>query len=162
MRERGLRTMLRRLRRERGLTQVGLAKKAKVTQAYVAMLERGVKANPSLAIIKRLAKALAVSVEQLLPGGTRVRRMPLFIEVEPDTFSHVKNVLKDEAVKEQAIQTTQQKIDALIAELCVHTEFLKQCGLDPGLRLKHRILKGLKEGTADSGPFQVTVTVRSQ
>jgi transcriptional regulator with XRE-family HTH domain len=43
-----------------------LAKKAKVTAAYVAMIETGVRKNPSLAILKRLAKALGVPVTELL------------------------------------------------------------------------------------------------
>ncbi len=43
-----------------------LAKKAKVTQAYVALLEAGVKKNPTLATLKRIAKALNVEVGDLL------------------------------------------------------------------------------------------------
>ena len=48
------------LREKRGLTLRDLAKQAKVTEAYVATIETGVRKNPSLAILKRLAKALAV------------------------------------------------------------------------------------------------------
>jgi len=56
-----------RLQREaRGLTQTDLARKAKVTQAYIALLEAGRKKNPSLAILRRIAKALGVPVEDLL------------------------------------------------------------------------------------------------
>jgi XRE family transcriptional regulator of biofilm formation len=54
------------LREGQGLTQRQLAKKAKVTAAYVAMIETGVRKNPSLAILKRLAKALGVPVTELL------------------------------------------------------------------------------------------------
>ena len=54
------------LREARGLTQRDLAKKAKVTAAYVAMIETGVRKNPSLVILKRLAKALGVPVTALL------------------------------------------------------------------------------------------------
>jgi transcriptional regulator with XRE-family HTH domain len=57
---------LRALREAKGLTQVDLAKKARVTQSYVAMLEGGEKKNPSLAILTRLAKALGVPVTTLL------------------------------------------------------------------------------------------------
>lgn len=59
-------TMLKQLRKKKGLTQVELAKKARVTQAYIAKLETGDKTNPSLAILRRLAKALRVSVTELL------------------------------------------------------------------------------------------------
>ena len=39
-----------------------LARKAKLTQGYVTMIETGVRKNPSLVILKRLVKALGVSV----------------------------------------------------------------------------------------------------
>lgn len=58
--------MITKLREGQGLTQRDLAKKAKVTAAYVAMIETGVRKNPSLAILKRLAKALGVPVTALL------------------------------------------------------------------------------------------------
>jgi transcriptional regulator with XRE-family HTH domain len=54
------------LRQGKGLTQVELAKKAKVERTYLTKLETGVKANPSLDILKRLAKALGVPVTALL------------------------------------------------------------------------------------------------
>ena len=58
--------MITKLREGQGLTQRDLAKKAKVTAAYVAMIKTGVRKNPSLAILKRLAKALNVPVTELL------------------------------------------------------------------------------------------------
>ncbi len=58
--------MLKALREGKGITQVQLAKRAKVTQSYVAQLEAGVKKNPSLATLMRIAKALSVRVEDLL------------------------------------------------------------------------------------------------
>ena len=61
-----LKTVIKRLRTERGLTQVDLAKRAKVTQAYVAKIEGGDRVNPSLPVLKRLAKALGVPVTVLL------------------------------------------------------------------------------------------------
>ena len=66
MSRRRLSQVLRTLRTGKGLTQVQLATKAKVTQAYVAKLESGDKTNPSLEILKRLAKALGVAVTKLL------------------------------------------------------------------------------------------------
>ncbi len=59
-------TMLRTLRERKGLTQIELAKKAKVTQSYLAKMETGEKTNPSVAVAKRLAKALRVSISDLL------------------------------------------------------------------------------------------------
>lgn len=53
-------------RKAKALTQAELAKRAKVKQSYVAMLESGERQNPSLAILKRLARALGVPVTELL------------------------------------------------------------------------------------------------
>ena len=53
--------MLKTLRLQRKLTQTQLAKKVQVSQAYLARLERGDKTNPSLSVLKRLAKALGVT-----------------------------------------------------------------------------------------------------
>ena len=58
--------MIQQKRESKGMTQRDLAAKAKVTQGYVAQLEMGMKKNPSLDILKRLAKALGVPVTELL------------------------------------------------------------------------------------------------
>jgi transcriptional regulator with XRE-family HTH domain len=54
------------LREGKGFTQRDLAAKAKVTPGYIAQLEMGLKKNPSLPVLKRLAKALGVPVTELL------------------------------------------------------------------------------------------------
>jgi transcriptional regulator with XRE-family HTH domain len=61
-----LATVIRRLREAEGLTQEQLAKQADVTQGYIAQLESGLKKNPSLPTLKKLARALGVSVGELL------------------------------------------------------------------------------------------------
>ena len=61
-----LSTVIRELRRARNLSQRELGDKAEVTGAYIAQLETGVKKNPSLDILKRLARALGVPVTELL------------------------------------------------------------------------------------------------
>jgi len=58
--------MLKSLREKKGLTMQELADKAGVSDAYIAMLETGKRKNPSLAALRRIAKALGVSIEQLL------------------------------------------------------------------------------------------------
>ncbi|MGH7753936.1 MAG: helix-turn-helix domain-containing protein [Gemmatimonadales bacterium] len=58
--------MLKQRREDKGWTQRDLAKHAKVTPGYVAQLEMGVRKNPSLETLKRLAKALGVPVSELL------------------------------------------------------------------------------------------------
>ncbi len=55
---------LRELRRERGLSQSDLAERTSVTPEYVSRIERG-RVGPSLAMIERLAAALAVPAKAL-------------------------------------------------------------------------------------------------
>jgi transcriptional regulator with XRE-family HTH domain len=59
-------TVIRELRGANGLTQLQLAKRAKVTRGYLAQLEAGHKTNPSLPTLRKLAKALRVPVTELL------------------------------------------------------------------------------------------------
>ena len=56
---------LKRLREQRGLTQEALAKKAKISRAYLARLEMG-RHDPHLSRLRKLAKALGVKVGRLL------------------------------------------------------------------------------------------------
>ena len=56
---------LRTLRRRRGWTQVALAKKARITQGYLARVEAGTR-TPTLPMLKRLARALGVALGRLV------------------------------------------------------------------------------------------------
>jgi transcriptional regulator with XRE-family HTH domain len=58
--------VIRGLREKKGLTQEELAFKAKVTPGYVAQLELGIRKNPSLDVVRRLARALGVRLGELL------------------------------------------------------------------------------------------------
>ena len=58
--------MIKRLRTRRNLTQQELARRAKVSQTYIAKLESGDRETTSIAVLKRLAKALRVPVAKLL------------------------------------------------------------------------------------------------
>jgi len=57
--------VIKRFREAGEMGQRDLAKRAKVTQGYIAQLEAGDK-TPSLGVLKRLAKALGVPVGELL------------------------------------------------------------------------------------------------
>jgi len=57
---------MRELRENKGLTQEELAFKARVTPGYVAQLELGLRKNPSLDVVRRLARALKVPLAELL------------------------------------------------------------------------------------------------
>lgn len=61
-----LKVKLQRLREAKGLTQMELAKKARVTQPLISQLEAGTKPTPSVVHILRIAKALGVTVEELV------------------------------------------------------------------------------------------------
>lgn len=58
--------MLYELREKKGLTQVALANKAGITQPYLAQIESGERKNPSLVTLKKLAKALKVTLAELV------------------------------------------------------------------------------------------------
>ena len=61
-----LRIMIKRLRKVKGMSQVELAAAAGIARPYLVRLESGEQQNPSLAVLKRLAKALGVPVTRLL------------------------------------------------------------------------------------------------
>jgi transcriptional regulator with XRE-family HTH domain len=61
-----LSTVLKTLRKRKGWSQRDLAAAAETTGAYIAMLETGKKRNPSLDVLRRLAKALGVPVTEML------------------------------------------------------------------------------------------------
>ncbi len=56
---------LKALREARGLTQAVLAKKARISRAYLARLEMGMH-DPHLSRLRALAKALRVKVSELV------------------------------------------------------------------------------------------------
>ncbi len=60
---------LRRIRKERGLTQEKVAELTGVSNNFVSELERGLKA-PGLVVVVNLSRALKVSVHELLADFT--------------------------------------------------------------------------------------------
>lgn len=58
--------VLKRLREQKGLSQLELAKRAAVAQAYISEMEAGAKKNPGIETLRKLAKALGVPVAELL------------------------------------------------------------------------------------------------
>ena len=66
MTPRRLKTVIRQLRESKGWSQLELARRSDVDQGYVSRLEAGTKKNPSVAILKKLARALGVAVGELL------------------------------------------------------------------------------------------------
>jgi transcriptional regulator with XRE-family HTH domain len=62
------------LRLAKGLTQVQLARKAKVTQATVSGLETGRTKRVDFPVLERLAAVLGVAPHRLFQTVTRARR----------------------------------------------------------------------------------------
>jgi transcriptional regulator with XRE-family HTH domain len=58
--------MIKQRRTQLGLSQRALAKQVGVSDAYIAQLETRERANPSLDVLEKLAKALKVSVAELV------------------------------------------------------------------------------------------------
>lgn len=56
---------LKKLRKAKGLSQYALAKTAQISPTYVKKLETG-RSDPTVGMLQRLAKALAVPVTELL------------------------------------------------------------------------------------------------
>ncbi len=61
-----LETVLKALRKQKGMTQAQVAKKAGVTNFYISQLEIGLRKNPSLPVLRKLAKALGVPLARLV------------------------------------------------------------------------------------------------
>jgi XRE family transcriptional regulator, aerobic/anaerobic benzoate catabolism transcriptional regulator len=58
--------VLKRFRHRKGLSQLGLAKRARVSQGYISEMEAGQRKNPGIETLKKLARALDVPVTELL------------------------------------------------------------------------------------------------
>ena len=58
--------MIKRRRTELGLSQRTLANRAGVSDAYITQLETRKRINPSLHVLKKLAKALKVTLAELV------------------------------------------------------------------------------------------------
>jgi len=63
---------LRAIRKQRGLSQRALAGKARMSQRFLCNIENGL-ADPSLSTLRRLAKALGVTVGALVDEPQRKR-----------------------------------------------------------------------------------------
>ena len=57
-----------RFRKEKGLSQEGLAEACELHRTYISGVERGVR-NPTIMVLARIAKALGEPASKLLEGG---------------------------------------------------------------------------------------------
>ncbi len=93
-------TELRKLRKDRGYTQAELAKLAKISEAYVSVLETGEK-KPTDRVITKLSDALNVEENRLLITVGKVK-MDLFetLTIGRDEFSELLTHLSDKEWEE--------------------------------------------------------------
>jgi transcriptional regulator with XRE-family HTH domain len=61
-----LASMIKRQRKAKGIRRIDLARATKLTPAYITQLETGQRKNPSLPVLRRLARALDVPLAALL------------------------------------------------------------------------------------------------
>jgi len=63
MSSRGIGQLIRELRTRQGLSQEGLAQKARLSRIYIAKLEAGERASPSIPALQRIAGALGAKLK---------------------------------------------------------------------------------------------------
>lgn len=56
---------LKRIRTEKGISQGSIARMLKIDKAFISNVENG-KTNPTLATIEKIAKALEISIDELV------------------------------------------------------------------------------------------------
>lgn len=62
---------VRALRHERRLSQEALGERAGLQRIYIGELERGLRTNPTLANLRRIAAALGVAISELFPPSAQ-------------------------------------------------------------------------------------------
>lgn len=115
------------LRKQRGMSQERLALASHIDRSYIGQIERG-EVNPTLRIMRQLAKALQVRVSDLLiwiggnPSGERARRNLIVLRdrlraltERVDEKTHDVHITVDElkALKKRAEQALEQLSIAL-------------------------------------------------
>jgi transcriptional regulator with XRE-family HTH domain len=111
--EAGLR--IRRIREARDVTQVALARILGVTQSNVSEMERGVRGITTHQVV-RLAKALKVSIDEILVGGNgTAEKTPL------GTLKLLRRVQRIERLPEARQRVVLKFIDALIDQETGHS-----------------------------------------
>ncbi len=96
---------IRALRMERRMTQKSLAKKAKVTEKYVSLIETNAR-NISIQQLEKISKALEVSVSVLVLDDKNPKKKQAEIDMKFGKLS------QDAGVIEITIQRLKQQIEA--------------------------------------------------
>lgn len=90
---------LQRIRFEKGMNQIDVAKKAKITQTYLSQLETNKKKEPSKAVLQRLCKVykvpqIVVSWYAVEEADVPPQKKKLFSDLKPVVDSLIEGFLK--------------------------------------------------------------------
>jgi len=90
---------LQRIRFEKGMNQIDVAKKAKITQTYLSQLETNKKKEPSKAVLQRLCKVYGVPQIVVLwyaveEGDFQPKKKKIFYQFKPVLDSLVADLLR--------------------------------------------------------------------
>ncbi len=94
-------TIIKEYRKKAGLTQARLADLVGVSAAYIQLLEKGVKKNPSLRLIYLIAECLKINVDKLLDdetalyayAGDRILNATLFKDIDYTQTNYIGSIL---------------------------------------------------------------------
>lgn len=111
-----LATLIREARAEKGLTVSQLAEAIGVTPTYLRELERGVKKNPSMQVVAKMAEVLGKPVGYFFgkeeEANRLIRRLP------PDVKGYVREtILEPYGAEREAVESWS---DAQVMEALVH------------------------------------------
>jgi len=84
--------VIRELRKDRGWSRAGLARKAKLGESTISMIERGMRPNPSAETLAKISDALGISADYILiESGFKTRQNPS-LQLSPREFELVETI----------------------------------------------------------------------
>jgi transcriptional regulator with XRE-family HTH domain len=118
---------VRRLRKEAGLTQEEVARRAQLTLQSYGSIERGHVRDPHLSSLEAIARALGVPVEELIKEpvplddappktGPKVVKGAAYVEVDAETFEILRALLVDREISGAEAKERLDRIRMLILQ----------------------------------------------
>jgi XRE family transcriptional regulator of biofilm formation len=92
---------IQRLRMERGLTLSQLADQAHVAKSYLSYIERGIRKNPSISLLHKIASVLDTDVQLLLKTREMPPAHPLLNELDEEWLDLIVTAIHHGMTKEQ-------------------------------------------------------------
>jgi len=95
----GLGERLRALRKNRGLTLTQLARRSRVSKAYLSQLENEQFSNPSSEVVIKLCSTLGVSIDEILG----LKSMPVTIASQTAVPLHLRALAREERLDDEDV-----------------------------------------------------------